>query len=486
MIKILHKIKQRRVNALVPKRIIVYAFIWIGVFLVHCFYLSRADGVLLTADSGGYYELSRLRLTSAELWGGGRPPVVPLLYKLLSAYDYDHRWDPNWSNIYVDDKILMWSQTLFSIVAFTFLGFACTKAVGTATGGITSFAIPLLFSLTPLVSRWNFMAMSESFSCSFFVVFVASWILFLVTRHPFCSAGIVGAALLWAGCRDTNAYVLILIVVVTMIVVIVDALQTRKKRRASPSHSFPVRPPLVTLTVFCILFSGIFALSNFSVEQGARWEFPFYNIMGKRILPVSRHVEYFAKHGMPVSKDLLERGDRFASDDDYAFYGEPLRKFRAWAVKDGKTTYIQFLLSHFSYSIAEPASWFQENLLNDIINSVAGPGQSQSSKISASILYLLLAGHMILICLSLILWHCGELFRFPYLIVPLVMMMLSAPHAGLVYHADAMGIQRHCLIVLVQGLLGFVLFCIFMYDLYLDQSSGLTIRARALLSKKRE
>lgn len=70
MIKILHKIEQRRVNALVPKRIIVYAFIWIGVFLVHCFYLSRADGVLLTADSGGYYELSRLRLTSAELWGG--------------------------------------------------------------------------------------------------------------------------------------------------------------------------------------------------------------------------------------------------------------------------------------------------------------------------------------------------------------------------------------------------------------------------------
>lgn len=486
MIKILHKIKQRRVNALVPKRIIVYAFIWIGVFLVHCFYLSRADGVLLTADSGGYYELSRLRLTSAELWGGGRPPVVPLLYKLLSTYDYDHRWDPNWSNIYVDDEILMWSQTLFSIVAFTFLGFVCTKAVRTATGGMISFATPLFFSLTPLVSRWNFMAMSESFSCSFFVVFVASWILFLVTKHPLCSAGIVGAALLWAGSRDTNAYVLILIVVVTMIVVIVGTLQTRKKRSAFPSHSFPVRPPLVTLTVFCILFSGIFALSNFSVGQGARWEFPFYNIMGKRILPVSRHVEYFAKHGMPVSRDLLERRERFASDDDYAFYGEPLRKFRAWAVKDGKTTYIQFLLSHFSYSIVEPTLWFQEKFLNDIINDVAGPGQSQSSKISASILCLLLAGYVILICLSLILWHRGELSRFPYLIVPLGMISLSVPHAGLVYHADAMGIQRHCLTALVQGLLGFVLFCIFMYDIHSDTNHQACSSSMALSSKKRE
>lgn len=108
------------------------------------------------------------------------------------------------------------------------------------------------------------MAMSESFNCSFFVVFVASWILFLVTKHPFCSVGIVGGALLWAGSRDTNAYVLILIVVVTMIVVIVGALQAGKKEVPFPSHRF--RLPLVTLTVFSILFCGIFALSNFSVE----------------------------------------------------------------------------------------------------------------------------------------------------------------------------------------------------------------------------
>lgn len=54
---------------------------------------------------------------------------------------------------------------------------------------------------------------------------------------------------------------------------------------------------------------------------------------------------------MPVNQDLLEQGGRFASDDNYAFYSEPLREFRAWAAKDGKTTYIKFLLSHFFYLI---------------------------------------------------------------------------------------------------------------------------------------
>lgn len=118
--------------------------------------------------------------------------------------------------------------------------------------------------------------------------------------------------------------------------------------------------------------------------------------------------------------------------------------------------------------ITEPALWFQENLLNDIINNVVDLGQSSSSNISTSILCLLLAGYILLSCLSLILWHRGELSKPPYFIVPLVMMLLSVPHAGLVYHADAMGIQRHCLTAFIQGLLGFVLFRIFMYDMYLD------------------
>lgn len=82
--------------------------------------------------------------------------MVPLLYKLLSTYDYDHPWDPNWSNIYVDDRILMWGQTLFSIVAFTLLGFACTKAARTATGRVISFMVSLLFSLISIGNQVEF------------------------------------------------------------------------------------------------------------------------------------------------------------------------------------------------------------------------------------------------------------------------------------------------------------------------------------------
>ena len=51
-----------------------------------------------------------------------------------------------------------------------------------------------------------------------------------------------------------------------------------------------------------------------SLEQGQRWVFPFYNVMGMRILPVPEHVAYFSDHGMPVSPALYERTGKWVDD----------------------------------------------------------------------------------------------------------------------------------------------------------------------------
>ena len=117
-----------------------------------------------------------------------------------------------------------------------------------------------------------------------------------------------------------------------------------------------------------------------SLEQGQRWVFPFYNVMGMRILPVPEHVTYFSDHGMPVSPALYERTGKYASSDDSAFYNDPrLEEFRTWTYRSGKTTYIRFLLSHPLYAITAPALQFPDIFLKDMSWFLSGHIDSGSS-----------------------------------------------------------------------------------------------------------
>ncbi len=478
------------VTSTLKKIPLVYGMIWIMVFSVHCVYLSKAEGVATFTDSASYYSRSTISLTDENFYGTDRPPGILLFYKLFSTYNYSDR---DWGNCthksyyaICSDDLLMWSQSLFSLAALTLLGIAGAMTGRTSIGRLALFVVPLLVSLTPLVAEWNFIALSESFTLSVFFAFVACWMLFLKTTRPFWLGGIGVAALLWGSMRDSNSYVLVMLAVVIALIMLVRIPLTRL--------GFASRLPRllsVSFVAFCIFFVTLFALMDASREQAPRWRWvaPFYNVMGKRILPVPEHVAYFSEHGMPVSPALYERTGKSTNAGDNAFFDDPrLEEFRLWTKRSGKTTYIRFLLSHPLYLITAPALEFPDIFLKDMSWFLSGhmiPGHLfprlsvwLNDQLVAATAYLLLVGYGVTIGLIFFLYWYRLLHGSPWLMVPLIMILLSIPHLWLVWHGDAMEVRRYSLIAIVQACLGFALLSIYLLDLLGAYAAGEEVGGR--------
>ena len=486
----------KRVTSTLKEIPLLYGIIWIIVFSVHCVYLSKADGIVVFPDSAGYYGLSRISLIDEEFYRTWRPPGILLFYKLFGSYsDLDWKsdsyspdsvYDPDrvWkhcihrtrSKIICPDDLLLYSQSLFSLAACTLLGLAGAMTGRTSKGRLTLFVFPLLFSVTPLVAEWNFIALSESFSLSFFFVFVALWTFFLKFKHPFWLVGIGMTALLWASIRDLNNYVLVMIAVVIAIMTIIMLVRgplTRLGRGRLP------RSLLFSLAALCIFFVIIFKLDGASADQGHRYVYCFYDLIANRILPVPEYVAYFSDHGMPVSPALYERMGTIASSDNGAFYKDPrLEEFRAWTYRSGKTTYINFLISHPLYLITAPVLTFPDVFLKDDLSGFVSGHYSDyvfstisiplTDRHAAAISWLLFVGYGITISLVFLLWWYKLLDGSPWLMVSLIMILLSIPHLWLAAHGNALPNgameRRHGVPAIVQACLGFPLLYIYLLD----------------------
>ena len=315
------------------------------------------------------------------------------------------------------------------------------------------FLFPLLFSFVPSVLRWNFMALSESFAITLSAVFVAVWILFLQTERLSWLVGVAIVALLWGGVRDTNAYVLVMIALVLMAILI----RTCGLKRA-------------TMMALCVWFVCIFTLSDFSADTGRRWVNSLYNNICLRILPVPEYVSYFSDQEMPVSPELMMRTGKPAPRDDWAIYRDPkLEKFRAWSLEHGKKTYVKFLITHITYSITAPVVQIPRGFIWFAYDVRVGASEYliwrplTDSDLTIARIYFLIA-YSLTVYYAFVWWRRKQLHRCPYLAVPLIMVLLSAPHAWLTWHGDAVETERHALIAYIQFQLGFLLLLIYAWD----------------------
>ena len=403
---------------------ILYGFIYMGFLLVHGILLTGAEGVYVYYDSFFYYQLSHLSLTDSGFWGSLKTPVSLIFYKLFGDYEFESHV----SYFVNDDVFLLYGQTVTYLAAFSLLAFACAKSGQNGKGCFLLFIFPLLFSVVPSILRWNFIALSESFSISLFVSFIAVWIMFLQTKHLSWLVGVAIVALLWGGVRDTNAYVLVMIAFVIMATLI----RSYSLKRAS-------------MMALCVWFVCIFMLSDFSANTGSRWLNPYYNNIGLRILPVPEFTSWFSVHGMPVNPDLMMRSGKDGASDDGAIYNDPnLEEFRAWSIEHGKMTYAKFLLTNFVYTITAPIHHVASDFSSFAFDVRIGAStylsvHPRASSYSTIVLIYFLIVYGLTIYYAFVWWRCKQLHHDPYLAVPLVMVLLSAPHAWISWHGDAQG-----------------------------------------------
>lgn len=262
-------------------------------------------------DTDTFALVSSFPLWSRGFLAGDRPFVVPLCYKIFHG----------------DHPRLIQFQILASTLCWGLLAFSAAWQARNAWFRPLIVLVVLAFGLHPNITAWDGDLLSESLSFSLTALLIAVFLFLLDAWTWTRIIGVILAGLLWAFCRDTNAFLLLPLSVFLAI----TAVSSRTGKCLTLSLAFLVG----------------FLFSNISADLGRRWCEPLLNVFSQRILadPVSR--DFFARRGMPVNDALMNRAGKWKHSDDYAYYKDPdLAAFRTWYFKHGKSCYVQFLLSH--------------------------------------------------------------------------------------------------------------------------------------------
>lgn len=300
----------------ISPKALLYFSVWFMFAAVQVYYFIHIDTVRFFPDTGAYQKVAEIPVADSDFWAAIKPPVIPLVMK-LSGDSLDR---------------FIYIQVFISFFSWTILAISSASVAKSDKGRIILFTIPLLSSVMPLTAFWNFSALSESIAISLLVLLIAAFIALFNSKKWIWGIALAVISLPFAGVRDTNAYVLLMIAIVLLITAIRPKIDFRRRTLNS------------ALGVFIFI---VFLLAIYSHNNGNRWVFSFYNIISQRILTNSDYTRYFEKHGMPMNSALQQRAKKFAHEDDFAFFNaEKLHEFRQWTEKEGKHTYVKFLLEH--------------------------------------------------------------------------------------------------------------------------------------------
>ena len=365
-------------------------------------------------DTPVYTAIASLSFWNPHFWVGPRPWTVPLFYKLLGNHP---------------TSIALFQLSL-SIISWGLLAFFVARAVRLSRLKPIVFGIILLFSLSAEIILWDGIMLCDSISLSLMALFIAGWLWLLEGWDLRKVALVVTLAFLWSFTYDTNAWVVLMIAAILLAGAAARRIQGRYVLIAS-------------------VFAVIFAMNDVSANRARRWVVAFMNNVGMRILPSPEKTAYFAELGMPVTPALMQRTEKKAWSDNWAFFKDPaLQQFRDWLYTYGKSSYLRFLLSHPSITTLEPLR-HPEDLLAPELTPYAPVGFSPMLRgVFAEIIYpkkwplpwVWAAAIVLGLTIGLRTWRYNNAF-----LVPLGLILLVYPHATLIWHGDPNEIGRHAL-----------------------------------------
>jgi hypothetical protein len=383
--------------------------------MVRALNLSEAvQRVKSTADTTSYVRISNEPIFDSQFLAAARPFVFPLLLKLFGG----------------EPEKAVWAQGLFSILSWGTLAWAVASSLHFYLLKLAGFVLILLLSLYRYIMGWDSVLLTESLSLSLMALFIAGWLWLLQGWRWQKALFVLIIGFFWAFCRDTNAWVVLMIAVFLLVLVVL--------RQINRNYLF------VSMS-----FMILFLLSNLSADSGGRWIFPFQNVLGRRILPDAQAVAFFVSCGMPVSPELTQLAGEFASGQDRAFYNDPaLEDYRVWLHQRGKSCYVQWLLSDPLESIRRPIAEFNtminlENIQSFLFSrrfSPILPARLEALLYpprQAWMIFMATCGIMLAAVFSRA-WTCNKTWW-----VAILLILLVIPHFFIVWHGDVMGIYRH-------------------------------------------
>lgn len=403
----------RRIGNAAPKAILfaLLARYWWEVWSVY----KGVGGALVFHDTKLYFEVAQNDFFSKGVWGGARPPIPIILFKLCGS----------------SPERIRIAQTVLSVFSWTALAGAFCRSLGSWTLRIFAVLLTLSLAVSPNVLQWNDLLLSESISISTAAACMAAALMFLHLPHRWV-VQLIFLSFVFASSRDANAYVILMFGVC----VAAYALARRRWDRV-----FAIR---LTLAV---AFFGIFATSDISSRAGDRWQYPLLNVIVYRVLPDPQMTRDFESLGMPRYPGLRANRPR-----RQYYYDRTLRPFHQWLDEHGKGVYARYLLGHPRYFFGEPKERLSEVFGLDHSRYRPPKFPIDPSRWDVS-LWMAPLWFIRIVAIGLTgtmaLWITR---RSPSILAILgcVLGLLAYPHALLAWHGDTLEVARHGLQAALQ------------------------------------
>jgi len=405
--------------------LVVIVFCWRVVSVQHTVPAAR-----VFHDTRFYFDVARNDLWSLGLWAGGRSPLPALLFKLCN---------------FEAERIRAWLLAI-SVVSWSTFAVALSRLTKSPYLKPVAAALALSLGASRTVAQWNHAILSESLSFSLAAVCLASALMFMVRPKVWLLPTILSALAL-ALCRDSNAY---LVLMLGALAAILASFRAAQRRSWWPAAGLALG------------FTSTFLVVNASADAGMRWEYPLTNVIVSRVLPDPVKLAAFRAEGMPNLARLRPRRPRRAYGTDRS-----LAPFRSWLSEHGKQAYERFLISSPGYLLAEPN--VADLLGSDVERYVPRGMQDNMPPLlerlwsrDAWLVHLIIVVSLSVACVAM------PAARRNYLaMIGICLAVLVLPHGLLIWHGDAMETARHGLQAVFQLRVALILLLLALADILL-------------------
>ena len=426
--------------------------------------LGKSISPAAGGDTEVYHYQATKRWVSPEFYHGVRPWTVPFLYSLFYGARNDHN--------------LILLQTVFSYSAWIFLALSASRLIKDDLIKAVAFLAIAFMPLNRFIQQTNVIILSESFSFSFLAVFLG--VFFWYFRKNTTTSAIVLAfvALLFAFVRDTDAFRVLLM---SLPVLLIFVGHRRGRSKGAMRHA-----ALLASFVFIFIASDLSTshIHNSTLKvpyTDIRWFMPMMNNIFQRVLPYEDRVTFFEAHGMPVTPEVRGMTCQWASSNNWQSALDPkLAPLREWNYRQGRQTYMKYLITHPVYTFRSAYDYREEMLFPGGHRGLWYNGAQKTLNLKClsplflnderdiRMILIFFPAMMVLIGLDRIHKRRGKFNgQVQKIFLAAYISLMVLPLAILVFHGDLMDHARHQYTNIVQLNIGVALFYLLATDWWL-------------------
>ena len=398
---------------------------------------ARAGPVIGWNDSAVYSAVASKPLWSHAFWVAPRPPLTPLLIKLVGS-----------------SSAFTTAQAVIGALSWGFLAWTVGRLAPVGWRRVGATWATLAFATTLPITLWNRSVLSESLSMSLLALVFAGGI--WTSRRPTWPrvATTAVACLCLAATRDSEVWTVAMLGAAVVVWAVTRRSATQR----------------VAVLAGCLLAAVV--VTGWGTLASHRSTEVVGDVYVVRIFPYPERVAWFAAHGMPQQ----HRIDQLATSmppaphtaktvtiapDDPAF--GPLRR---WITTRGTGTYLLWLATHPWYVVTEPLQRPERsfNFYRGDLADYAATSNPMTSPLTP-VLWPSLLGLDVMAAMAIALGARSGAWRQPAWRAVAVLAAIGIPAMLIAWHGDGQEVTRHTVegfaelrlgvwILLVIGLVG--------------------------------